>query len=292
MPRFPSGRRVAVATDDGASIHTVTVDPGGDGSHIDSHIDSHIVLVHGLTSNLDDLGPIAERLIADGFPVTGIDQRGHGGSTVGRDGFGPERQARDLEQVLVELDIRDAVLVGHSMGGITILQMTLDRPAVADERSRGIVLLAAPTSLGARWRKAITELVRIPQPSALIPDRRRLRSATAASVFGRKPSLFMLDQALDSYFRCPEQTRRDATLGLRDYDVTDRLDQIEKPVRVIVGDRDRIVPPENALAAARLAPDAEPTVLAGVGHMLIWERVAEVADEIAVFTKTVAQRAS
>ena len=260
-----------VAVDDGAQIHTLTAGEG-----------PRVVLVHGLTSNVDDLGPLAERLIDAGYSVTGVDQRGHGRSTVGAGGFGAARQARDLRQVLEQLDLTGVTLVGHSMGGITILQLAIDHPDALADRVERLALLAAPTSLGSRWRRVATQLARLPQPQGLLPDHRRLRSIAAASVFGRRPSLFMIDQALASYFRCPPSTRRDATLGLRTYDVTGRLAEISAPTTVIVGDLDRIVPPGNALVAADRIPDARSVVLEGAGHMLIWERVEDLAREIAL----------
>ena len=72
-----------------------------------------VVLVHGLTSNHHDWGPVAVRLVATGHRVIGLNQRGHGGSTVGTDGFGPARQGRDVGQTGVfrpELDGKPVTL--------------------------------------------------------------------------------------------------------------------------------------------------------------------------------------
>lgn len=239
-------------------------------------------MVHGLTSSIDDLGPIAEHLVAAGYSVTGVDQRGHGGSSVGHEGFGAERQGRDLAAVLAELDLRDALLAGHSMGGIASLQMALDDPDAVKRHLAGLVAIAAPTRLRAKWRRAITELVRIPQPDFLARDRGRLLPA-AAYVFGRRPSLFMLEQALDSYFRCPADTRRDATLGLQTYRVDRRLPDLEIPTLVVIGQADRLIPRGNAMATARKAPNARAVELLDAGHMLIWERHSELASELISF---------
>ena len=73
-------------------------------------------------------GPVARRLITDGFEVVAVELRGHGDSSRGRDGYGPRRLAADLAQVLSALDLRDVILVGHSMGGMASMTLMLEHP--------------------------------------------------------------------------------------------------------------------------------------------------------------------
>jgi len=275
-PRFPSGDTVRVTTDDGAEINTVTAGAC-----------PRVVLVHGLTSNIDDLGPIAELLIADGFSVTGIDQRGHGDSTVGADGFGAPRQAADLAIVLRELGVDDAVLVGHSMGGMTSFTLAIDGPEDALRRVSGLVAIAAPTALASGIEQTVARLGVLPVPAWMTSRPSRLRLGARLMAFGASPSLFMIDESLTSFLRCPEATRRGAMLGLTSYDVTDRLARIDLPVLVIAGGSDRMVSAANSGAAASHTPDARLIDYPTAGHMLIWERHQEIAAEIASFARSV-----
>ncbi len=275
-PRFPAGEVIEVATNDGARIHTVTAGAG-----------PRLVLIHGLTSSIADLGPIADRLVGDGFSVTGVDQRGHGGSTVGSEGFGTRQHAADLAAVLVELEIDDAVLVGHSMGGMAALTIAAVNPDDAMGRVSGLVPLAAPTSLSAGWQQAILKTAVVPIPAWLTDRPNRLRLVAGLVAFGPNPSLFMVDSALASFRRCSEATRQGATLGLLDYDVTDELQQIDLPVLVVTGRADHMVPASNSGTVVRLSPNAQGADHRGAGHMLIWERADEVASEIAAFARSV-----
>jgi non-heme chloroperoxidase len=60
-----------------------------------------------------------------------------------------ETLAHDLEAVLEGTDVRDAVLAGHSMGGISIMSLAAHRPHVLKERAKATVLVAtAATSVG------------------------------------------------------------------------------------------------------------------------------------------------
>lgn len=278
-PRFPSGDVVRVTADDGAEINTVTAGEG-----------PRVVLVHGLTSNIDDLGPIAELLISDGFSVTGVDQRGHGGSTVGADGFGAPRQAADLAVVLRELGVDDAVLVGHSMGGMTSLTLAIDGPEDALARVSGLVAIATPTTLASGVEQTVVKLGLLPMPAWMTSRPSRLRLGARLMAYGSSPSLFMIDESLASFLRCPESTRRGAMLGLTSYDVTDRLARIDPPVLVVTGGSDRMVSATHSAALATHAPNARLIGYPTAGHMLIWEQHQEIATEIASFARSVQSR--
>jgi pimeloyl-ACP methyl ester carboxylesterase len=97
-----------------------------------------VVLIHGTLTALDDmliaLGPYMpdQRLIA-------LDRPGFGAST--RQTLvdaGVFRQARKLNQALAALQVRRAILVGHSFGAAVALAMALLEPA----RTAGVVALA------------------------------------------------------------------------------------------------------------------------------------------------------
>ena len=95
--------------------------------------------------------PVARRLREQGFRVVLYDQRGHGASTRGTAPLTIETLAHDLTAVLDATDVHDAVLAGHSMGGMTIMSLATHRPDVLKERAKATVLVAtAATSLGDR----------------------------------------------------------------------------------------------------------------------------------------------
>ena len=83
-----------------------------------------------------------------------FDHRGHGESTVGTAGHGIEQLAHDMRSVLEGLDLHDAVIVGHSMGGIAAQSFCIHHPDIARARVAGIVLLSslARSPLGANPR--------------------------------------------------------------------------------------------------------------------------------------------
>lgn len=81
-------------------------------------------------------------LAPDGFRAMAYDRRGHGASDVPASGYDMDRLADDLADIIEALDLRDLVLVGHSMGGAEIIRY-VGRHGTA--RIAKIVLLAPTT---------------------------------------------------------------------------------------------------------------------------------------------------
>jgi pimeloyl-ACP methyl ester carboxylesterase len=148
-----------VRTPDGAQL--AVWDLEGDGA--DAPV---VVLPHCWGCSHEVWLPVTRRLREEGFRVVLYDQRGHGASTRGTAGLTIETLAQDLTAVLEATDVRDAVLAGHSMGGMTIMSLATHRPDVLKERGKATVLVAtAATSLGngsAQGARVATTLVASP----------------------------------------------------------------------------------------------------------------------------------
>lgn len=274
-PKFPAGRARTIPTDDGAAIHTVSAGVG-----------PSAVLVHGLSGSMHDMGPIADRLLAAGYQVIGVDQRGHGQSTVGSEGFGIPRQTEDLAAVLNTLGVKDAVLVGHSMGGMVCMHLALDYPDVMVHRVGAMALIATMSDSQDWQTRAGLKLAahEISNTMRSIP-RNRLRLGAGLIGFGTRPNLTQVDHALDSTLRCDPDARIGATEGLLTFGITDRLGDIIEPTVVISGDADRLTPLAANQVIASAIGSAELKIMAGAGHMVIWEAADDVAETIVEFAR-------
>ncbi len=105
---------------DGGSIHYVEA---GDPAR------QTIVLIHGLSGQLQHYTYALMDLLAEEYHVIAVDRPGCGYSTRESAELGtlPE-QARMIHQFLQIKGVSDAVLVGHSLGGAVSLAMALDYP--------------------------------------------------------------------------------------------------------------------------------------------------------------------
>ena len=129
--------------DDGETIHLTL---SGDGPPL--------VLLHGWTSTHRDWNPFIDTF-AQHFRVYRWDARGHGGHGL-RSASVPtvERMARDLHTLLEHYGLEQAVVVGHSMGALTLWQYLRDFGCAG--LSRVVFIDQSPKLLtDAGWQRGI-----------------------------------------------------------------------------------------------------------------------------------------
>jgi pimeloyl-ACP methyl ester carboxylesterase len=270
---------------DGGTIHVVEAGQG-----------APIVLSHGVTLSVRTWVHQLEDLAAAGFRVIAYDHRGHGASVCGESGHSLVNLAEDVRAVLEGLDLRGAVLVGHSMGGVAVQAFAVQLPEVLRERVAGIVLLStlARAPLGSQSTRV---KARIEQLTRRAPDTTRLWAAPnvgllAARIgFGRDPQPSHLELVRQMMLECPSETRREAPAVLIGLDLVDALHAIEVPTLVIGGTADVLTPPHEARRLAEAIPGARLELLDGGGHMLMLERTPELNRLIVEFARDVGARA-
>ncbi len=265
------GMEARVARPDGTEIRTVVV---GDG-------DRDVVLAHGYGFSLDSWNLVVPLLVSSGHRVITFDQRGHAGSTIGSDGVGSTQMASDYAAVLEHHDVRDAVLVGHSMGGFLSVAFLLEHPDVVSERLRGLLLMA--TFAGDVSRKNPQNRLQIP----LIKSGILVRMISIPAV-GRVFTKSLVGEYLDGMAEAfvPIFTSHDhkalipimeAMTGENRYP---QLGAIDLPTTVLVGTADHTTPPFHTDDLHAGIAGSKLVRLEGRGHALNWESPDVVAAEI------------
>lgn len=92
-----------------------------------------MVCLHGSAANAHWFDHVASGLIDD-YHVLALDQRGHGDSEWDRSAepeYNYDRYAADLHELTEKLDLRDFILVGHSMGGLVSIVYAATYPGRA-----------------------------------------------------------------------------------------------------------------------------------------------------------------
>jgi len=275
-----------VATDDDGEVHVVETGAGSGGRPL--------VLLHGITlSTLSWHYQLAD--LSDRFRVLAVDHRGHGQSRAGTAAWSIDRLACDLVHVLEDLDLRHAVVVGHSMGGMTALRFAIDHPRVVAERVAGMVLMstaASPVHRLAAW-KALTRVV-TPRATRGLALAERARGGLFPTndlshlVFrlgmgkGASPTLIELNRLMTA--ATPVSVWGELLSGVIGFDVIDALHELTVPAVVFVGTADLLTPPAAARKLVDALPEARPLELfEGAGHMLMLERREEVNERIERF---------
>jgi non-heme chloroperoxidase len=85
-------------------------------AYIDRGAGKPVVFLHGWSLGSAIWTLQTDWLAVQGLRVIAYDRRGHAGSDKPADGYDFDTLAADLAAVLVQLDLRDVTLVGHSMG--------------------------------------------------------------------------------------------------------------------------------------------------------------------------------
>jgi pimeloyl-ACP methyl ester carboxylesterase len=92
--------------------------------------DPSFLLVHGWNSNSRSMASLADALGRQ-HRVVNVDLRGHGESSGGEAGYGPDDISADLAAVAADAGLVRPVLVGHSLGAKFVLACAAARPAAA-----------------------------------------------------------------------------------------------------------------------------------------------------------------
>ena len=91
-----------------------------------------LIILHGLFGQSDNWNTLAKRFSEKGFHVFTIDQRNHGLSPHS-DIWSYEAMAQDLKEFIDEHQLQNVILLGHSMGGKTVMFFEQQFPNMAQK---------------------------------------------------------------------------------------------------------------------------------------------------------------
>ncbi|MCZ7535901.1 MAG: alpha/beta hydrolase [Acidimicrobiia bacterium] len=266
---------------DGGSIHV-----------LESGTGIPIVFSHGVTLSARIWIRQFEALPREGLRVVAFDDRGHGASVAGDAGLTIESLAHDFRSVLEGLDLHDAVIVGHSMGGIAAQAFAVRHPRVLAERVAGMVLLStiASTPLavsGSAWLgSAVKWIAGVAPDTSVIWGARDLGLLVARIGFGRDAKASDVEMVRQMMLECPSETRRGVPGVILGVDLTDELPEIDVPTLVVCGSADVITPPWESRRIASLIPGARLELFERGGHMLMLEQPERFNDLVAAFARS------
>jgi 2-succinyl-6-hydroxy-2,4-cyclohexadiene-1-carboxylate synthase len=247
-----------------------------------------LVLLHGFTGSSQVWRPLIAGL-GDGFATIAVDMPGHGNSAAPRDPdrYALDRFAGDLRQVLDNLDIERAAVLGYSMGGRAALRFALAHP------DRVSALLLESTSPGITDPAARAERKDADEVLARMIERDGVEAFV--NKWERLP-LWRSQQSLpeESRARLRELRLSNSAHGLAnslrgagagsDPAVLDRLGELQPPTLLVAGELD-----EKYVAAAQLMVEkiarSRVEIIAQAGHTVHLDQPSAFAGAVAEFLK-------
>lgn len=97
--------------------------------------DPAIVILHGIFGSSDNWLTVSKTIADRGYRVIVVDQRNHGHSPRS-DAFSYADMAADLHELLTDLSLDKPILIGHSMGGKTVMHYAVAYPNEGDAAGR------------------------------------------------------------------------------------------------------------------------------------------------------------
>lgn len=256
--------------------------------------DETLLLIHGMAGSSETWRGVIPQL-SKKYRVIAPDLLGHGQSAKPRSDYSLGAFAVLLRDLLEELGISRATVVGQSLGGGVAMQFAYQHP---DFCQRLVLISSGGLGPDVGWTLRLLSapgaelLLPVIAPPPVVTAGNKLRSWFAAGGI-QSPRGAEMWSAYSSL--ADSQTRQAFLKTLRsvvDYrgqsvSALNRLHLTsDLPTMVIWGDQDRIIPIEHGYAVHEARPGCRLEVLTGVGHFPHVERPSEVADLIDDFIET------
>ncbi|NLU77023.1 alpha/beta hydrolase [Micromonospora sp. HNM0581] len=279
---------------DGTDIHVEVVEPT---RPVERH--PTVLLVHGFCLDMGTFH-FQRKLLAERgeHRIVAYDQPGHGRSGRLESGeYDLTALGRTLRRVIDEAaPAGPLVLVGHSMGGMTIMALAELYPEMFGDRVVGTVLMAtsggllaetklvAPALLGRVGAPVLYMAGNVTRYGGAVIDRARRSTGNVAWLLTRRygfgttrpsPALVSYVERMNSRTSADTVTRYLRTLASHSrFPALAAL--VNTPVLVIVGDKDMITPMTHSEEIVRRLPHAEFVRVPDSGHVVMLEHAEEV----------------
>ncbi len=231
-----------------------------------------VILIHGWPLSHRTWEPQMQAIADAGFRAIAYDRRGFGASSLPYDNFDYSTLANDLRTLILELDLRDAILVGFSMGGGEVVRYFTD---FGSDRIAKAVLISSIIPLVTKKddnpdgvpEEDVNEIM-----NALQTDRAGFMSQFVQDFFNTDKN--DLSDGFQEYIRTigrhasPRATIETAK-AWGGTDFRSECKNVSVPTLIIHGDADNIVPIKTAgNQAAELIPNNHYHVVKGGPHGL------------------------
>jgi pimeloyl-ACP methyl ester carboxylesterase len=231
-----------------------------------------VLLIAGLSDTVEVWEPQLAGLSAR-YRLTAFDTRGAGRSAMIPEGFTVADMADDAAEILRELGVQSAHIVGFSGGSLTAQELALRHPDLV----RSLVLVSTWARPEAYTRR-VAEGLRWMMATA--PSERAALEAFFVWIYTRRAHQDgLVDQIVEDALAFPfgqtlEGFHRQLDSWMA-YDSLERVSAIRVPTLVVAGGQDIITPASLGRAVAQQIPDAEFALLPDEAHQPFQERPEE-----------------
>jgi pimeloyl-ACP methyl ester carboxylesterase len=294
--------QVVVLADDGVPLHVEVDEPVGrpaglaEGAEVPT-----VIFSHGYTLSLRSWVFQRRALKAAGYRLVLWDQRGHGLSGAGsRESYEIDQLGLDLDAVISAVAPHGPlVLVGHSMGGMTLMSLAEHHPELIKDRVIGVAFVAtSPGGISAvHWGlgRVLGRVVHRLGPIAVGQLAGRQGLVNSVLKAGREVEEYFVDLysfaspvplsivqlTADMIFKTRIEVISDF---METFDKHDKREALERFIGVetlvLNGVQDMLTPPEHSEEIVNLIPGAEHVLVNDAGHIIMLEHGDVVSEQL------------
>jgi pimeloyl-ACP methyl ester carboxylesterase len=293
---------VDVITADGVRLHVEIDEPEVRPAALPKNTTAPtIVFSHGYTLSLRSWVFQRRALRAAGYRVVLWDHRGHGQSGAApKDSYNIDQLGLDLRAVIDAVAPEGPlVLVGHSMGGMTMMALAAQHPELVRDRVMGVAFVAtSPGGISAvSWGlgNVLGRLVHRLGPVAFGQLAGRQGLVNSVLRVGKDVEEFLVDRysfaspvplsivrlTADMIFATRIEVMSAFMETFDSHDKRKALEQfIGVETLVINGVQDLLTPPQHSEEIVRLIPGAEHVLVNDAGHIIMLEHGEVVSEQL------------
>lgn len=240
-----------------------------------------VLFLHGVTDSWRSFERVLPHL-PESIHVFALTQRGHGDADRPATGYRTRDFAADVAAFMDTLGLRQAIIVGHSMGSTNAMRFAIDYP----ERTLGLVLLGSFATY--RGNPVVVEFWETALSGLTDPIDPALAWEFQQSTLARPVPAPFFDTVVQESLKVPAHVWRAAFQGSLEDDFVSEIGQIKAPTLILWGTRDAFCPRADQEVLLGAIKGARLVVYEGAGHGLHWEEPERFAADIVTFAESFA----
>lgn len=241
-----------------------------------------LIILHGLFGQSDNWNSLAKQFGDSGFEVYTVDQRNHGLSPHSEE-WNYKVMSEDLYELIQQNNLKNVILLGHSMGGKTAMQYALEH---SDTLEKLIIADIAPKYYPLHHQKVIEALTAV--DFNVVKTRREAEEVMSQYIddFGTKQFLlkniyWKENGQLEWRFNLKVITKKIENVG----EATPWEKSCDIPTLFIRGERSNYILDDDMNLIGDIFPRSMLETIAGSGHWIHAEKPKEFFEAVMGFLK-------